>query len=285
MNELAPTLVDQYHRDGYLFPLDLFNSNEVAGLLAEYSAAHDEARGHGFSQDGARYFRTNAHLVLPFVSAIARAPKLLDMVESILGHDLILWSGEFFVKDAKSPKIVSWHQDLTYWGLGETDEELTTWIALSDVNIRSGCMRFVPGSHKQRIQPHKDTFDDSNLLSRGQEIAVKVDESKAVDVVLKPGQVSFHHGRMFHASGPNTNDFPRIGLALRYITPNVKQLVAKRDYAMQLRGVDRSDHWIHLAPPSTNFQEQYLKLHQQVRLDQLDALAQGADQTLSTERE
>ncbi|MCP4874259.1 MAG: phytanoyl-CoA dioxygenase family protein, partial [Gammaproteobacteria bacterium] len=58
-------------------------------------------------------------------------------------------------------KIVSWHQDLTYWGLGETDDEITAWIALSDVSVELGCMRFIPGSHQHELLPHHDSFIES----------------------------------------------------------------------------------------------------------------------------
>ena len=90
---------------------------------------------------------------------------------------------------------MSWHQDLTYRGMGETDHEVTAWVALSPATEASGCMRFVPGSHRQSIVEHTDTFAGDNLLSRGQEIAVEVDENDAVAAVLRPGQMSLHHGR------------------------------------------------------------------------------------------
>ena len=284
MHYLSDEQVAKYQQDGYLSPLDLLSEEETNHYRRQYQECRDLAGRSEFDHQGERYFRTNAHIVMPFINQVMRHPKLLDMVESILGRNLLVWSAEFFVKPASSRKIVSWHQDLTYWGLGDVDDELTAWVALSDVNAASGCMRFIPCSHKQQILPHRDTFGEDNLLSRGQEIAVDVDEDKAHLIELTPGQVSFHHGRMFHASGPNTTGSPRIGLAIRYITPAVRQQVAKRDYAMVVRGIDESGNWISVAPPSTNFQPAYLDLHKRVRLEQLEALAQGADQILSTER-
>lgn len=280
MYHLSAPQVDQYQQDGYLSPLDLLSQEELTRYAQQYYECRDLAQQKNLDHQGERYFRTNAHLVLPFINEVMRHPKLLDMVESILGPNLLVWSAEFFVKPANSQKIVSWHQDLTYWGLGEVDDELTARVAFSEVNQASGCMRFVPGSHKQRIQPHRDTFSDDNMLSRGQEIVVEVNEKDTRLIELSPGQVSFHHGRMFHASGPNSTNAPRIGLAIRYITPSVRQQVAKRDYAMVVRGLDESGNWIAVAPPSTNFQPAYMDLHKRVRLDQLEALAQGADQTV-----
>ena len=116
-------------------------------------------------------FRVNGHVVIPQLAEAARNPRILDIVEAILGPDLLAWSVELFIKEPGSVKTVSWHQDITYWGMGETDDEVTAWIALSDVSIEAGCMRFLPGSHKGGLVAHNDTFADDNLLSRGQQIA------------------------------------------------------------------------------------------------------------------
>jgi len=279
---LEPEQIDQYQRDGFLFPLDVFDNNRVVSILEQLEHTRTVAREQGLESELTQLLRTNTHYILPFVSEMARAPQLLDRVESILGPNILLWSAEFFIKAAHTDKIVSWHQDLTYWGLGETNEEMTAWLALSDVNVESGCMRFVPGSHHQQIVPHRDTFDAANLLSRGQEVAVDVAEDDAVGVILQPGQVSFHHGRMFHASGPNRSARDRIGLAFRFITPEVEQSVAKRDYAMLVRGIDQGKNWIHVAPPTRLFDPAELKLHARIRQDQSAALAEGAEQEMYT---
>ena len=277
---LTTAEIENYRRDGYLFPLDVFDPGEVARIQAEFARARDDGRQKGLEAEMAQLLRTNAHFVLPFVNRVARAPQLLDRVESILGPNLLLWSAEFFIKPAKTDKIVSWHQDLTYWGLGETDQELTAWLALSEVSPESGCMRFIPASHRQAILPHRDTYDESNLLSRGQEVDVEIDENEAVDVILRPGQVSFHHGRIFHASGSNRSAADRVGLVFRFLTPEVRQIVAERDYAMLVRGVDREHNWIHVAAPLRNFDPQDLELRRQVENDQAIALGAGASRAM-----
>jgi ectoine hydroxylase-related dioxygenase (phytanoyl-CoA dioxygenase family) len=115
------------------------------------------------------------------------------------------WSVELFIKEPGDGSVVSWHQDITYWGMGETDEEVTAWLALSDVSVEAGCMRFIPGSHKNGIVAHHDTFDETNLLSRGQEIA-DIDETLAEHGPLKPAEMSLHQRCCFHASAPNGSD-------------------------------------------------------------------------------
>ena len=83
-------------------------------------------------------------------------------------------------------------------------------------------MRVLPGSHKGELLPHADEYKDDNLLTRGQEISVEVDESKAVAMPLQPGEMSMHNGRLAHASTPNRSNDRRIGLSLHYAPTNTK---------------------------------------------------------------
>ena len=276
---LAQADVTSYGRDGFLFPIDIFTEDEARAWRARLEATEAAHGGrtdlpHAFNQ----YCRVNAHVVLPMAMELTRHPAILDAVEGILGPDILVWSAEFFIKEPETDAIITWHQDLTYWGLGETDEEVTAWLALSDVTPESGCMRFVPGSHKNRIVPHEDTFADNNLLSRGQEIAVDVDEDAAVDVVLKPGQLSLHHGRMFHASGPNRSTDRRIGMAIRYITPAVEQHVSPHDYAMLARGRDTHGHFRLIDGPAADLSPEAVALYDEMLQAQQVAMTEGAEQ-------
>jgi len=277
---LSADQVAAYRRDGFLLPITALDAGDAARHRANIELLEEVFEPDDLPRALGQYFRVNGHVVLPFMSEIARTPTVLDAVESLLGPDLLVWSCEFFIKEPGTAKIVTWHQDLTYWGLGETDDEVTAWIALSPSTPESGCMRFVPGSHHQPIQPHRDTFAADNLLSRGQEVAVAVDESVAVDVVLQPGQMSLHHGRMLHASGPNRSQDRRIGAVVRYVTPAVRQEVADRDYAMLVRGADRGRNWIHVAPPEAAFAPSAMALYEEILADQSPALAQGAAQAV-----
>ena len=180
-----------YARDGFVYPIRVMNearANEYRALLeqAEVKASGDP--------DAQSYFREFANLSLGFVGDIIRDPAVTDHVAALLGEDLIVMACNFFIKEPRSTAYVSWHQDLHYWGL-EGNDEVTAWIALSPATRESGCMRFVPGSHLETVA-HVDTFAEDNLLTRGQEIAVEVDEEDAVAVELAPGEMSLHHGRL-----------------------------------------------------------------------------------------
>ena len=275
---LSSSQIDAYRNNGFLFPVGVMSENEAASYRSEVENLEKTYPDGSLPQPVSQYFRVGAHVVIPLMAKIAATPAVLDAVQSILGPNLLVWSCELFIKEPNTSKIVSWHQDLTYWGMGETDDQLTAWIALSPATPESGCMKFVAGSHTNAIVEHRDTFHEDNLLSRGQEIAVDVDEATATNIVLQPGQMSLHHGRMFHASGPNTSDDRRIGCAIRYVTPGVRQLVAERDYAMLVRGCDTERNWVNVAAPSEPFGDDAMALYAQIRRDQSVALAQGAKQ-------
>lgn len=271
---------DDYWRDGYAFPIDVLTAAEAQAVRKEVEA-FEASPPEGLTRPLAKYLRTNAHIVLPIVARMARHPQVVDAVKKVLGPDLLCWGAEFFTKEAHTNKVVTWHQDLTYWGLGYGDQEVTAWIALSPATVESGCMKFVAGSHKNEIQPHVDTFDENNLLSRGQEMAVKVNEEDEVPVILMPGQMSLHHGRMFHASGPNVSDDRRMGLVIRFITPEMKQQNAGRDYAMPVCGTDTHRNFEYVPDPVSAFSPESVALYDEVMAEHAKIMAQGSEKKIA----
>lgn len=273
---LSSALCQQYRDEGFLQPIQAISPEQAAIWRAALEGIERDWLTADLPHALNQYKRVNSHVVMPLAADIASHPAILDTVEGVLGENLMAWSCEFFIKEPHTKHIVSWHQDLTYWGLGATDGQCTAWLALSPATVESGCMRFVAGSHKQAIVPHRDTFADNNLLSRGQEIAVDVDEDEATDIILQPGQMSLHHGLTFHASGPNTSDDRRIGVAIRYVAPEVKQEVADRDFAMLVRGRDTTGNFTLVPRPNALFEPASLRLYDEIRTAQAKALAAGA---------
>ncbi len=270
----------RYWEDGFLFPLSVFSEQEASEIRAKFEGIERDWREADLPLPLNTYKRVNAHLVMPMAARIALDARVLDVVQGVLGPDIMVWSAEFFVKEPHTKHTVGMHQDLTYWGMGETPDQVTAWIALSPATVESGCMDFVRESHKNPILPHNDTYSETNLLSRGQEIAVEVADEDKTHIELKPGQMSLHHGLTIHGSGPNRSDDRRIGLAIRYLNPNARQLVAERDYAMPARGRDAQGNFVHVEPPNGLFSKEALTLYEQVRQDQSKALAQGADNSV-----
>src|SRR6202035_3142717 len=146
--------------------------------------------------------RHKTHLLFPVLADLVRHPRILDAIEDLLRPDILCWSSNFVIKESAAPAFVSCHQDSTYWGLSAPDVA-TAWVALTPSNAENGAMAMVPGSHRFDQIPHRDTFHRHNLLTRGQEIAVEVDEAKAGLLILRPGEMSLHHVRLVHGSAPN----------------------------------------------------------------------------------
>ncbi len=244
----SSSIAETYARDGFVFPIDVVSEAEAKAARADLEAAEAELADDA---EKLALLRSYPDRLLPSFDRLVRNPALIAAVSEVMGPDLMVWSSGLFIKEANSPKIVSWHQDLTYWGMDGSDHEITAWLALSPATAASGCMRFVPGSHTQALVPHEDTFAEDNMLSRGQEIAVEVDENQAADVALKAGEFSLHHVLLAHGSHPSTSDDRRIGLALRYITPDMRQPDAPKDYALLMAGGDPGRHFELLSPPKS----------------------------------
>lgn len=278
---LSRDQIDDYWADGYLFPIEVMTPAEAALLRAEIERIEADGMAADLPLPLNMYKRVNAHVVMPLAARMALDPRILDIVEGILGPDLMVWSAEFFIKEPHSLHEVGMHQDLTYWGFGATSDQVTAWLALSPATIDSGCMDFVAASHENPILPHTDTFSETNLLSRGQEIVVDVKQEDRTHVELRPGQMSLHHGLTIHGSGPNRSDDRRIGFAIRYVNPNARQEIGERDYAMPARGRDRIGSFTHVEPPTALFDPSALDLYDRIRKDQAAALAQGANELVS----
>jgi non-haem Fe2+, alpha-ketoglutarate-dependent halogenase len=264
--------VEAYKLRGFHLPVDVLSPDEVADCRRQLEAY--EARvGAPISGE----MRHKSHLLFPWINDLMRHPRVLDAVEDILGPNLLVWSTSFFIKEARDPGFVSWHQDATYWGLSSPDV-CTAWIALSPANKVSGCMKFIPGTHKEQVR-HADTFHKDNLLTRGQEVAVEVDESKAVYAELKPGQASLHHVLLFHGSAPNQSDDRRIGLAIRYVPTYVRQAVGASDSATLVRGVDEHRNFATEPRPRFDLDPEGLAFHRAATEAQAAVLYRGTDKT------
>ena len=211
---------------------------------------------------------------------ITQTEAVLDAIKSMLGPNLLARYCELFIKDAGSEKIVSWHQDMTYWGMGGSDKQATAWTAITNVSEEAGCMRFVPGSHKQQLIPHIDRFAEDNLLSRGQEVAVDVNEDDAVLDELARGEMSILRGRKLHASGPNRSSDRRIGIAIRYVAPDMERSTSGRDYAIIVQGVDECGNWINAPPLQELFGKSELATYMLITEAPASFMGGGAEQAV-----
>jgi non-heme Fe2+,alpha-ketoglutarate-dependent halogenase len=257
MKTLTADAVRQYEDRGYYAPVRAISTEQAADVrrhLETYESAHGTLSGP---------LRHKPHLLFTWLNDLIRAPGILDAVEDLIGPNILCWGTSFFIKEARNPSYVSWHQDSTYWGLDPADI-VTAWVAVSESTLENGAMRVIPGSHRGDQMAHRDTFASNNLLTRGQEIAVEVDDSAAVDLVLQPGEMSLHHVRLIHGSEPNPSDRRRIGFAIRYLPTYVRQVVGERDFASLVRGVDAYRNFDEEPRPSADLAADAVAFHTRV---------------------
>jgi hypothetical protein len=254
---LTQQQIDTYWRDGCVFPIRVMSAEaaaEMRGRLEEF----ERKAGGPLKGD----LRHKSHLLFTWLADLVRFDPVVDAIEDLYGPNLLCWTTNFFIKEGRTPSFVSWHQDSTYWGLDRPDV-VTAWIAFTDSNEANGAMGFIPGTHTTDQIPHRDTFDRDNLLTRGQEVAVDFDESKAVTIELKAGEMSLHHVRLVHGSPPNPSPDRRIGFAIRYIPTSVRQ-IAGEDSATLVRGVDEFHNFEHEPRPSRDMEPEFVALHKAI---------------------
>ena len=232
-NALDTGQIAKYRKDGYVFPVPALTIAEAADVRIEiegFERRSGLAAGH--------VIRNKGHLKLTRLYDLISHPKVLDAVESVLGPDILCWGSSLFVKEGNDPGYVAWHQDSYYWGL-EPDDVVSAWIALYPSTIENGAMRVIPGSQTLPPLSHrKSSAQSANMLFTHEELADDVDEAQAVDITLAQGDMSLHHIKILHGSPPNRSRGRRVGYAIRYVAPYVKQR-GDMNSATLVRGEDR----------------------------------------------
>lgn len=272
---LTNSQVSEYHEQGYLSPIDFISEADAVSIREQLEEAERVHPEHINAEN-----RNNAHLVFDFLDSLAFHSTMLDIVEDLIGPDFSLWGSVLFIKDPGSKHFVSWHQDATYMGM-TSNNFVTPWIALSPSNRETGCMSMIPGSHKNNIKPHDDTYAENNILTRGQ-VVKDVDESSAVDLILKPGQMSLHHGEIVHGSQPNLSDERRVGFALQsYMSNDIEQHLGKNMWLPARGKVRNQPDSISLDRPAENMDADAVSQREIVNQNFGDILYNGASQRRS----
>jgi non-heme Fe2+,alpha-ketoglutarate-dependent halogenase len=223
-NSLLPKAVERYNEAGVLFPIPVLTVAEVR----RYRSAIDEVE----ALNGGMLKRLeNPHFFFRWAHQLATHESVIDAVASMLGEDILIDGSLMLCKYPHDPSFASWHQDSVYSGWHLTPS-VSAWIALSVSDARSGCMRVIAGSHKRGVLRHEEVPDHNNLLRRGERITEKVDESSALELELRPGEMSLHHCNVIHGSHANRSVDKRIGFIVRFVTSKIdrkdKRLVKVR---------------------------------------------------------
>ncbi|MBL0770116.1 phytanoyl-CoA dioxygenase family protein [Sphingopyxis sp. DHUNG17] len=268
MLKIQDNLAVHYEREGYAAPLRALDPGTARGYRAALEL--HEARHGSLSKP----HRNNPHLLFGWADRLIREPKILSAVSALLGDNLLVWGSTLFIKEPHDPGFISWHQDSTYWGLDPADV-VTAWVALTDSRMDNGALCVLPKSHKMDQMPHRDTFAETNMLSRGQEIAVEVNPDETVALELEPGEMSLHHVRMVHGSGPNGSDRRRIGFAIRYLPTHVRQVSGQSDTATLVQGIDAFQNFGPERRPEQDFGEAERAFHAEIERLQHSIILNG----------
>lgn len=232
---LTPDQVHFYNEKGYLNGLPrIYSTAEMARMNAELPDLLALLQQGESAKDIREWHETSLYLY-----EICMNPRILDLVEDILGPDFFLWASSFFIKEPRSTETVGWHQDAYYWPM-EPLNTVTIWLAFDDVDEVNGGMKLVPGSHRMGLIKHQRSTETDSVLTLELE-GGSFREDEAVQFKLKAGEVSMHDDRAIHGSPANPSDRRRAGLTIRYSGTHVKNdLKVNPNFKTYLcRGVDK----------------------------------------------
>ncbi len=219
MGHLSEAEIAKYERDGYVIPsfrLPEARVDALRGVLDKLIADNPGVRPEklvsahieGRNDEGVTGSRAFLDL--------ARDPQIVDMVAQVIGDDVILWGCHVFCKPGGDGYETPWHQDGHYWPIRPL-ATCTVWIALDRSDRHNGCLKVIPGSHRDHaLMDHLHEDRDDLVLSQRM-AAGTFDEAEAVALELEPGQMSLHDVYMIHGADANRSDRRRAGVALRYM--------------------------------------------------------------------
>lgn len=242
--KLTVEQIEQYNELGYIFPLDVFTSEEADANRAyfDFLMAEAEKKGHNsYSINGWQKYCAGIYdLVIE--------PRILDYVQDLLGEDLICWGTHYFCKMPGDEKQVNWHQDASYWPLTPS-KTVTVWLAIDDADVENGAMEVIPKSHTYGQVPYEQsTAEDKNVLGQSVRGVEQFGEAP-VAFEMKAGQISLHTDLLLHGSKPNLSTRRRCGLTMRFVPPDVRALKGWNKNATICRGQDVDGHWQHNTRP------------------------------------
>jgi ectoine hydroxylase-related dioxygenase (phytanoyl-CoA dioxygenase family) len=248
--------ITDYNQYGYLSPLKAFTYTEAQDTLRKLEFFENKL-GHNLFLK----YQIKGHLIFPFLWDIVHDKRIIKIVESIIGDNILCWGSSLFIKDASSYNHVPWHQDGTCWGLNG-DKGLTVWLALTPSKKANGCLRILPSSHTKR-EDHIINNDSTSMLPLNEQINGEVDEGIIKYCELNPGEMSIHHMYSKHSSCQNQSTHQkRMGFAIRYISGEMTNKNKSKSYVTLVKG---STHNFNLElPPSIDLDKDALRRHKHI---------------------
>lgn len=215
---VASDAIAQYKQEGYAVFQEVVPPDELAEM-----ASYIDRYVAGYEGRKRPEHLDKPHVEDPKFLDFCANRHLLDLVEPIIGPNVVLFSSHVICKAKSDGYAVPWHQDGIYWPL-EPMNVVTCWLAIDEATVENGCMRVIPGTHKLGPVEHvDDEHPETKVLHRGIPES-SFDASQAVDIELKPGGCSLHAPYLIHGSAPNTSDKRRCGFTIRYMPAETKMI-------------------------------------------------------------
>lgn len=250
---LTPDQLADFHARGYAGPFKVYEPDEMRALWKRERLSLLDRR-HAVYQESAAAGNTNIanydrHLDSPMLANHICRAEIVDRVMSVLGPNVLCWRTEFFPK-YPGDEGTDWHQADTFANASGTPQLLwpeevkefggtiTVWTGFTRADEDTACLQFIPGSHTsmfydERRRMHYDPTRINQVekggMRRGffgydyRELQIdpdwKPDESKAVSMIVQPGEAIMFWSTLMHASCPHRGltDEMRMGFAARYV--------------------------------------------------------------------
>ncbi|MEX0322771.1 MAG: phytanoyl-CoA dioxygenase family protein [Puniceicoccaceae bacterium] len=213
---LSDQQIDHYRKEGYvIYDQPVFSGDKFNSLKQ-----HFESKLAEWPKDERPEAMDTPHFGDPKLNEWALAPEVVDIVEPLLGPDIILFSTHFICKPQGDGRRVPWHEDSAYWRkLLDPMEVVTVWLAIDESTVDNGCMYVIPRSHNTGRMGFSDYEEvDTRKSVFGTEIIpTQRKDELAVPCELQQNYCSLHDARTQHGSPPNTSTKRRCGWTLRFI--------------------------------------------------------------------
>jgi Phytanoyl-CoA dioxygenase (PhyH) len=215
---LNDTQVQEYRHEGFIILEDPIFAPEKFQRLKDHFETQLSELAEGVRPETMDV----PHFTDPALFEWIFADEVLDIVESLIGPDIALWSSHFISKPKGDGKRVPWHEDSAYWkGQLEPMEVVTLWLAIDPSNETNGGMRVVPRTHDNGFSEYEAVDPNQNVFPT--EITrIERFDRLSVPINLEPNQASLHDGKLIHGSPANTSQLRRTGYTMRYMPSSVK---------------------------------------------------------------
>jgi ectoine hydroxylase-related dioxygenase (phytanoyl-CoA dioxygenase family) len=237
-SNLTRAQIEHYNTCGYIAPIDVFEPDEIVAIRCYFDDLLAKAMANGWGN----YEITNWHKHCRGVWDIVTEERIVDHVADLLGETVILRHSHFFAKLPGDGKRVSWHQDASYWPLSPS-KVVSAWLAIDDADVDNGALQIIPRSHRHAQLPFSEsTPEEANVLNQTVSDPGRYGDAP-VSLELAAGQMSLHSDWLLHASDVNLSNRRRCGLAMRFLSSDVRAFNGWNQHSIICRGSEPSGHW------------------------------------------